>query len=134
MGYNTVVTVLNDAFDQIRNDPEFGKNLVDHAIRHDRISRGMINSFPSGNHCNPAQIVSVHHADVPQLVMVRHNLGTPIYPNTPDCRLFPDRRDMEQVVGILNMMGFSVTWPDGRRSQRHSWMKDRFWTDSEIPQ
>ena len=120
MGYNTVLMVLNDAFDQIQKDPDFGRNLVNAAVRHDP-TRQKINTFSSGNHCNPAQIISVQHADISQLTLVSRNSGTCIYPNSSYALLKPDRSDMQELVNILNALGFSVTWPDGKRSSRSRW-------------
>ncbi len=82
MGYNSVVVVMNDAIGMIEKDQTFGKNLHDAVItmgRPDAQKYG--NDVPAysptglGVFCNAATVVSSQHADVPQVVVVKHNSG-----------------------------------------------------------
>lgn len=74
MGYMTIVSILNDAWDVIEKHPEeFIKN----------IEKGMhlykgktINDFPVGNYCNPMEVHQSVHADVPQLLLAHRNALT----------------------------------------------------------
>jgi hypothetical protein len=73
MGWNTTVVVLNDALNDIENDPEFGKKLVraihDVAVNRDRID------VSAGSHVNAAHVVESHYADQTSVVAVGGNLG-----------------------------------------------------------
>ena len=73
MGLNTTVVVINDELDQIENDPNFGKNLVE-AIRELPTGRKNID-VRAGNCVNAASVVESHHADFDVLVKVGGNLG-----------------------------------------------------------
>jgi hypothetical protein len=73
VGYNSVVVVLNDALDQIKNDKQFGRNVAE-AIS-DANCYGRSVDISSGNHGNAASVVSCEHADVTQLVAVGGNYG-----------------------------------------------------------
>ena len=72
MGYNTTVVVLNDALDQIRDDPEFGQKLYDAILR---VQRGKPVDVSAGYHCNAATVIETHHADYKVLVEVGGNYG-----------------------------------------------------------
>ena len=71
MGYNTTVVVLNDALDQIKNDPKFGEKL------HDAILRLSVTDRPvdvrAGNHLNAAIAIESHHADLQAIVAIGEN-------------------------------------------------------------
>lgn len=74
MGYNTTVVVLNDAIDDIANDPEFGRRLAT------RI-RAAIQSpadVSARNYANAAAVVETHHADGLVPVLVGGNMGVPV--------------------------------------------------------
>ena len=83
MGWNTTVVVLNDALDQIKNDPEFGKKLaskissieVERHIceRQGRTFYGV--DVSAGNHCNAATVIETHHADMNKVILVGGNMG-----------------------------------------------------------
>jgi len=74
MGFNTTVVVMNDAGDQIANDPTFGKKLAQ-AIRGMFGDRGPID-VSAGNHLNAATVIESHHADNTVLVAVGGNFAT----------------------------------------------------------
>lgn len=71
MGWNTTVVVLNDALDQIKNDPEFGKNLAA-ACSHRTVTDGPVD-VSAGYHGNAASVVETHHADVTKVILVGGN-------------------------------------------------------------
>lgn len=89
MGFNTTVVVMNDALDQIANDPDFGKKLAQ-AIMHLSVDRKP-GDVSAGNHFNAATVVESHHADITALVAVGGNFATPLlyacgYHHTPEDR------------------------------------------------
>lgn len=74
MGFNTTVIVMNDAVDQIANDPDFGKKLAQ-AIMHLSVDRKP-GDVSAGNHVNAATVIENHHADNTTLVAVGGNFAT----------------------------------------------------------
>lgn len=76
MGYNTTIVIRNDALDQIRDDPEFGRKLVDAILNlNDPCYKDRNIEVSAGNHSNVAQVVEQHHADLTSIVTVGGNLG-----------------------------------------------------------
>lgn len=75
MGYNTTVVILNDAIHQIKDDPEFGKNLHDAVLGLALPEKYRSRYVPSGHHCNAAEVIEHHHADGIKLVAVGANTG-----------------------------------------------------------
>lgn len=76
MGFNTTVVVLNDALDQIRDDPEFGKKLYDAVLKSGAFYPEKRPIFVrAGNHVNAATVVETHHADGLMIVAVGANGG-----------------------------------------------------------
>jgi hypothetical protein len=78
MGYNTVVVVMNDALDVIRDDPTFGQHLYDAVVTRDRARHSSdVPAFSSrgGIFCNAASVLSCEHADVPQVAVIKGNTG-----------------------------------------------------------
>jgi len=73
MGYNTTVVVMNDALDQIKNDPAFGEKLARAVMGFNIPVRGK--DVAAGNFVNAATVVSQHHADAVHLVAVGGNYG-----------------------------------------------------------
>lgn len=80
MGLNTTIVVLNDGLHEIENDPEFGRKLAG-AIRGFRGPDP--ESFSAGNHCNPAAVIEIHHADYEVLVAVGRNTGRVVKKSWP---------------------------------------------------
>lgn len=72
MGYNSTVVVMNDALDQIRNDPDFGRKLAD-AIA--VVQRGKSVDIRSGYHANAAIVICSRHADWTTYIKVGGNYG-----------------------------------------------------------
>jgi len=76
MGYNTTVVIYNDCLDMIRDDPDFGKNLVNAILK-----TGCYNKPSSlgarGKSCsgNVGVVVESHHADETVHVAVGQNYG-----------------------------------------------------------
>lgn len=83
MGLNTTILVLNDALDQIENDPEFGRRLAK-AIR-ERSLLARASKLPTksyvraGNHVNAVTVVDTHHADDTALIAVGGNHATVLF-------------------------------------------------------
>jgi hypothetical protein len=81
MGYNTAVLVMNDALNAIKDDPEFGKNLYKASLEFNLGKQVDVPAYSydsngvrqRGVHCNAATVVSSEHADVPQVIVVKHN-------------------------------------------------------------
>jgi len=78
MGYNTSVIVINDALNDIKNDPEFGKNMVKAiqklSLPSEYRHRSELDVNARG-HCNAASVIETHHADQTALVAVGGNYG-----------------------------------------------------------
>lgn len=79
MGWNTTVVVLNDALDQIKNDPEFGKKLAA-AVSKLSLPAGTHRpaygvDISAGYHGNAATAIETHHADITKVVLVGGNIG-----------------------------------------------------------
>lgn len=72
MGYNTTVVVLNDALDQIRDDPDFGRKLYEAILK---VQRGKPVDVSAGYHVNAATVIETHHADQTAFVAVGGNYG-----------------------------------------------------------
>lgn len=79
MGYNSTVLVLNDALNEIANDPQFGKNLAD-AIQRLSLSKKHRGKYGvdigAGNHANAATAIETHHADGNAIVAVGGNYAS----------------------------------------------------------
>lgn len=78
MGFNTTVVVLNDALNNIRDDPNFGE----------RLASAIMTAFggqkpvdvpavtPGGGvFCNAATVIESHHADGYRAILVGGNCG-----------------------------------------------------------
>ena len=79
MGYQTAVTILNDALEGLTTDPGFGVRLRQAVMisqRPEYRERGVDVSV--GNHCNGALVLPSHHADVVQVVAVGGNYMRPM--------------------------------------------------------
>lgn len=77
MGWNSTVVVYHDALDQIKNDPDFGRNLAEAIsglplLKHHGKTHADVQA---GNHSNAAMVVESHHADSCAVVTVAGNLG-----------------------------------------------------------
>ena len=76
MGNMTVVSVLCDAMDTIKENPEqFVKNVAEGM--HDYSNR-RINSYGVGNHANPMMVHHAFHDTLDQLILVGHGYMTNI--------------------------------------------------------
>lgn len=74
MGYNTTVVILNDALEDIANDPFFGKKLRDAVLK----VGAPCDNQPVEISCNgkdAARVIETHHANVEVLVSVGSNTG-----------------------------------------------------------
>lgn len=74
MGYNTTVVVMNDAFDSIENDKDFGKSLV--AAAHEYTARRKRCDIMSGPHVNAASVINIAHSSTTVLCAVGGNYGS----------------------------------------------------------
>ena len=75
MGYNTTVVIYNDALDQIANDLEFGKKLVDAILKLNNKNRSSITGMVFSGNGSAAQVIESHHADILVKVLVGNNTG-----------------------------------------------------------
>ena len=75
MGYNSVLVVMNDALDMIRNDPEFGERVYQSTLSVRDREDVSAHSNNGGIFCNAATVISSAHADEPQVMVVKHNTG-----------------------------------------------------------
>lgn len=76
MGYMTIISILNDGWSRIKENP---KEFID------KIETGMftyrgkqVSHFSIGTFSSPLAVVKSKHADVPQLVYCQHNSTTDI--------------------------------------------------------
>lgn len=80
MGYMTTITILNDAWHIIKENPEEFINNIDNGINGLRRINGKydrskyINSYGVGNHCNPMEVAKSNHADDPRLFLTYGNM------------------------------------------------------------
>lgn len=101
MGYNTTVHILNDAWDQIKKNPEQFVAGID-----ENMHRG--GTFGVGNHCNPVKVVRTGHADEFRLFAAHRNQITELSPWSEETRgwieRFPDhlRSDIRQARWFLD--------------------------------
>lgn len=74
MGYNTVVTILNDRLDELEK-PGFGRNLRQHIQAWDRHepTRKMLQGRLL--YLGAAEVISVHHADNLAIIAAGANTG-----------------------------------------------------------
>lgn len=71
MGYMTVVSILNDGWDTIKQNPKtFMENIEKgmHGYGH-----AAVQSFPVGNYANPMEVHRSRHANMSQLLLVGGN-------------------------------------------------------------
>lgn len=102
MGWNTTVVVLNDALNDIENDPKFGENLASAILR--ASSRRERVDVPAGSYANAAHVVESHHADQTAIVAVGGNLGRVL------AQLYGWKFDNDEVVfkKLAETLGYSV--------------------------
>ena len=74
MGFNSVLMILNDAYDVIDKDPIGWWAKAKHELT--TLRGDSPKSFGFGNHCNPTEAVVCHHADVTSLIAVGGNHST----------------------------------------------------------
>lgn len=72
MGFNSTILILNDALDQIKDNPEqFTQAVVDLILKGEQKE-----TRPVGRHGNPVTLVSQNHADATSVVTVGGNCST----------------------------------------------------------
>lgn len=74
MGYNTPVLLLNDALDEMRNDPTFAKRIVEASAT--AAMWGKPIDVSAGSHCNAATVLPSAHADFVQVIAFGGNHTT----------------------------------------------------------
>ncbi len=102
MGFNATVVVLADALQEIRTDPDFGKNLA--AAIQKVANNGKPITIGVGNHGNPVEVVEVHHADMMKAIVVGGNCGIDLgyvggYRSSPEAML----------KQLASEMGFNIS-------------------------
>lgn len=108
MGFNTVALILNDAVHLIEQDPDFGKNVGDAVASFswppNRRDASISARSPEGGSCYPAlTIVSMAHADVPQVCVVAYNSGASLW--AKDCPEWA----ISAAAAALEYHGYKVT-------------------------
>lgn len=73
MGFNTTILILNDSLHRIREDKDFGKNLVN-AIGRQFMENKPLSDFDR----HQTTVMGQHHADVVSVLMVGGNMGVEI--------------------------------------------------------
>lgn len=78
MGYMTVVCILNDAWDTLKEHKDEFLAQIENGMTGIKAwnPRRTINSYPVGNHCNPIEVTRSFHADMSQLYLVGQNSMT----------------------------------------------------------
>jgi hypothetical protein len=113
MGYQTAVTILNDAVDQLKTDVGFGPRLLDAILisqRPEYRERGVDVSL--GNHCNAVMVLPSHHADVVQVVAVGGNYMRPLG------NLYGAWRNMQEPEKLLKELADQMGYRLVRKAQR----------------
>ena len=70
MGFMTVVTILNDGWETIKENKEQFVNAIEDGMA---AEKGPVHYYAIGNHSNPVIVAKSQHADVPQLVLAQFN-------------------------------------------------------------
>lgn len=103
MGFNTTVLILNDAWDQIRKNPEeFVEGI------YEKMNYG--GTVGVGNHANPVQVIESRHADEFRLYASHGNQITELSPWSKETqetmRRFPDhvRSNISQARFFLDQL------------------------------
>ncbi|WP_342423097.1 hypothetical protein [Paenibacillus sp. FSL E2-0178] len=78
MGYMTTITILNDGFSQIKDNPKEFVDKIGEGMNGNRRFLGSteinnVNSFGVGNHCNNVIVAKSNHADDPRLFISYQN-------------------------------------------------------------
>lgn len=103
MGFNSTIVVMNDALDQIRDDPEFGKKLYYAILESGSGLKPNRQFVRAGNHMNAAMVIETHHADTAMIVAVGANGGR-VVGNThwEQMRVEGDEAFREQIIRDLS--------------------------------
>lgn len=82
MGYMTVVSILNDAWETIKRHPEEFIENIEKGMNHPYYQDGAVQSYPVGNYYNPMEVAASFHADVPQVFYAGRNCMTMLTDHT----------------------------------------------------
>lgn len=107
MGYNTNVTILNDAFDQIEKYPDQFVAGIRHHMNGNPLS--INGSFRVGNHMNAAQVLRTEHADVTQLIAVGMNSATKVLSEYYLPPHDTEKGQVEILRAWANKLGYNLT-------------------------
>lgn len=104
MGYNTTVVVMNDALNEIKNDPKFGEKLSQAVMK---VVFGSPVDVAALNYMNAATVIESHHADGTAIVAVGGNYGVVLGyvggdPNTEEGKL-------HILKELARRMGYNLT-------------------------
>ena len=107
MGFNTVAVLLNDRAEEIRKSGRLGERIHDAICAYSHSPRNRIDRyFGAGN------IVSMAHADTPQVVVVFGNTGWSAW----DENIPPEA--LEHIARALRDKGYRVTKPKSAPPKR----------------
>jgi len=76
MGYMTVISVLNDGWETIKNHADEFMENIENGMQGGHVFRRNVNTFSVGNHCNPMEVSKSFHADNAQVFYVGQNCMT----------------------------------------------------------
>lgn len=108
MGCNTSVIVINDALEDIENDPLFGKKLVAAIRERNRNPKGRPIDVSASNHCNAASVIETHHADQTSVVLIGGNTAKVV--GTAFGYRFQDpATELKILNDVLAPLGFILT-------------------------
>ena len=102
MGFNTVAVILNDQLSEIAKDAKFGES-ISQAVS--TFGHGKHYGWDAGRASHGAQIISLGHADYPQVCVIYGNTGWSIH----DADI--PAGAVQAVADALRLKGYGVTEP-----------------------
>ena len=98
MGFNTVAVILNDQIHEVRKSGRFGERIYEAVSRYWATPRNSLDRY-----FGAGKIISMAHADYPQVVVVQSNTGWSLH----DDDIPPEA--LEAVARQLREHGYRVT-------------------------
>ena len=106
MGINTTVVILNDALNEIENDPDFGKNLGD-AIRKHGFMSSPTTSVSSGGFCDAAEVIEMHHSECRAIIEVGGSMGVKLFDDVGKIK-YSKERTLNIVKEMAKQLGYRL--------------------------
>jgi len=108
MGWQTTITILNDAIHELKNDPEFGRRLELAILKASAIRHGERNDIRIGNHLNGCMVIESHHADQTALIAAGGNHATKVFQTFGDVAHHTEYGQEQLLRDWANKMGFRL--------------------------